>query len=239
VSSRLLLGCGFTLAVCTWQCGPSLPPGLTGAGVTGQGSAGALADYPGTLLPVELLKPDFSVRQKVAIRYKDKQGGFEAVLQKRGDQLLVVGLGPLGVRTFVLEQRREAISFKQNFGPPLPFPPRNILLDIQRAFFVQRSPFPADVQATSTATTLLDGVQDGERIDETWQQGSLKERSYRRPDTHKGAVRVRYQGPCNRKRCQPEKIVLTNEWYGYELTIENEDYEFFDDKPSLLEDSKP
>jgi Protein of unknown function (DUF3261) len=213
------------LSLLALHCGPSLPP----AGAP----AGALADYPGVLMPPSALSPNFSVRQKVAITYKDRSGGFEAVLQKQGDQLLVVGLGPLGVRTFVLEQRGSEISFKQNFGPPLPFPPRNIVLDVQRAWFQHRTPLPADaeVQPDADGIVRLSAVQDGERIDEAWKAGNLIERSFWRPATHQGAVRVRYQGACSRQKCQPERLVLTNEWYGYKLNIENQDYVFFDDRP--------
>jgi hypothetical protein len=100
-------------------------------------------------------------------------------------------------------------------GPPLPFPPRNVLVDVHRAFF-KRLPL-SDAAADGTH----DGILDGEAVVEVWRAGSIVERRFSRPGEMNGSVRVLYGAGCSAARCEPSTIRLVNEWFGYELKIEN------------------
>ncbi len=175
-------------------------------------------DYPGVLHPPSELSPDFAVEQHVEVRQGERRGGFDAVLQKRGDELVLVGLGPMGVRGFVLRQEGEAVRFEQTLGPRLPFPPRNVLVDVHRAFF-KRLP-----RESGAADGEVRGHLDDEEVTETWRGGELTERRYARPSFRPGSVRVLYGAGCTASLCTPETVKIVNEWFGYELVIENRRY---------------
>lgn len=170
-------------------------------------------EYPCVLHEPRSLTPDFAVDQHVVVKKGDRTGEFDGVLQKRGDELLVVGLGPMGVRAFVLRQEGTAIHFEQSMGPSLPFPPRNVLVDVHRAFFKRLPSPPADGEHH--------GRLDGEDVTEIWRAGSLVERRYERPSFRPGAVRVRYGPGCTAESCEPATIEVLNDWFGYELRITN------------------
>ena len=173
-------------------------------------------EYPGILHPPSELSPDFAVEQHVELTKDGRRGAFDGVLQKRGAELVLIGLGPMGVRAFVLRQDGAEARFEQSMGPPLPFPPRNVLVDIHRAFF-QRLPAANDAPPSGTQR----GKLDGEEVTEMWRDGSLVERGFARPSFREGSVRVLYGPGCTRARCEPGTVRIVNEWFGYEIAIEN------------------
>lgn len=187
----------------------------------------APADYPGVLKSPVDLHPDFSVRQTLTIHAKDGEGKavdaeLDAVLQKQGDTLLVLGFGPMNTKAFTLSQKGDVITFDQYVGPQLPFSPRNIVVDIHRVYFM-RLPPPTDPAFTGP----LEGELAGEHVVETWQAGSLRALTFTRPNEPalKGAIRVQLGAGCTVAACEPKTASLRNEWFGYSLAIESEDYE--------------
>jgi len=99
---------------------------------------------------------------------------------------------------------------------PLPFPPRFVLLDVQRALF----PWLPE-----GAGPLADGVHaadvDGEHVAETWSGGRLLERRFERLDhTPPGEIVVRYEGGRVPGE-MPPPITLENGWFGYRLEVES------------------
>lgn len=182
-------------------------------------------DYPGTLAPPsELRTPGladaFALEQRVRSSSAAGEYEFRAVLQKLEDSVVVVGLGPHGGRGFVLTQRGgddDDIEFESHLPRELPFPPRYMLLDIHRAFF------------KGLGNDLPDGEhsdeKDGEIITERWEQGLLRERSFRRASGEpEGVIRITYEpglggdGP-------PRELTLENGWFGYTLTITTLSYQ--------------
>jgi hypothetical protein len=120
-----------------------------------------------------------------------------------------------------------SVSFEQRFGPSFPFPPRNVLVDIHRAFFMEaRAPVPA----RTTGHTQVVADQDDERLTETWQAGNLVRKVFQR-EGKSGNITLVYEGPCERGACRPTRVVLHNGWYGYELIIENEDFVMLEPQP--------
>lgn len=201
--------------------------GTAGCGASTRTSSNPASDdrgYPGILRPAAALTPDFSVEQHVEARRDAQHGAFDAVVQKRGATLVVVGLGPMGVRAFVVRQEGNEARFEQTMGPPLPFPPRNVLLDVHRVFF-KRLPLPA---GDHEPAGIVRGAIDGEEITEVWEGGRLIERRFARPDRPNGRVRVIYGPGCDVARCAPTTVHLVNEWFGYELRIDNRNYRFFE-----------
>ena len=185
----------------------------------------APSEYPGVLHDPRTLLQDFMVRQSLTIRTqregKPVEFELEAVLQKQGDTLLIVGLGPMDAKAFTLTQRSDRIEFVQFMGPELPFSPRNIVVDVHRVYF-KRLPVPAD----DGYSGVLRGELDGESVEETWQAGELRASVFTRPGgTLKGAVRVERGPGCDRSHCEPESATLRNEWFDYTLTIASDGYE--------------
>jgi hypothetical protein len=185
------------------------------------------AAYPCVLRDPTTLGADFAVHQHLTIHARRADTGapvdgeLDAVLQKQGDTLLVVGLGPLSVKAFTLTHRRGQIVFTQSFGPPLPFSPRNIIVDVHRIFF-KRLPAPADLAYSG----VIRGELDGEQVEETWQAGELRARVFTRPGTGlAGAVRIELGAGCTAARCQPVSATLRNEWFAYTLAITNDEFE--------------
>ncbi len=187
----------------------------------------APAEYPGVLHDPATLKPNFMVRQTLTLRSKSKyegkpvEGEIDAVLQKDGDSILIIGFGPMNIKAFTLLHKSTTITFENFVGRELPFSPRNILVDVHRVFF-KRLPTPADPKYSGVQR----GQLDGETLEETWQDGELRGSVFTRPSsTFKGAIRIQFGTGCAPDHCEPDTAMLRNEWFGYTLTIANESFE--------------
>lgn len=173
------------------------------------------------LLPApETLGPDFSVRQHVVVETRGHTGSFDAVLQKRGGELVMVGLVG-GERAFVLRQTRAGITFEQSFGPPLPFPARDVIRDVHRVYFA-RLPRSADAPTTGVRT----GHVGDEDVVETWRDGALAERRFLAPGRADG-VTVTYSAGCDDERCAPARVRIVDAPGGTTVTLDSDDYTFF------------
>ncbi len=183
------------------------------------------AEYPCVLHPPQTIAHDFMVRQTIAIHAmhegKPVDGELEAVLQKQGDTLLIIGFGPMNVKAFTLTQRGAEIELAQFVGPELPFSPRNVIVDVHRILF-KRLPPPTEPGYSG----VLRGELDDETVEETWQGGELRATAFTRPGSaFTGAVRIELGAGCTPARCEPVSAALTNEWFDYSLTITNQAYE--------------
>ncbi len=180
-------------------------------------------DVPFVFAKLADVHPDFSVRQHVAWSAHGRSGSFDAVLQKQGSELVLIGLGPMSVRAFVLRQSDTNFSFDQSLGPKLPFPPKNIAVDIHRAFF-------KGVLAEAKKDGQLEGVRDGEKITETWQGGELRARRFVSIETAEkpSEVVVGYGSGCTHDRCTPASVKIQNARIGYQLEITSDAYEILE-----------
>lgn len=171
-------------------------------------------DYPGVLVPASEVPGAFLWRQQIAAEYGPRTVSFEAVLQKKGEKVVVLGLTPYGTRAFVIEQVGTSFSFTNHLPPEhaLPFPPRSILLDIHRAWFMTLPGAP-HVDGEHS------GVREGEQVTEVWRGGRIVERRYRRLEgPPPGEIRVTY-GAGMRDLEPPEEAVVDNAWFGYRLVV--------------------
>lgn len=171
------------------------------------------AAYPGVLRSPAGFPGSYVARQQVAGAFGEERYGYEAVLQKRGDTLMVLGLAPYGGKAFAVTQTGEAVT-SQSFVPvEVPIPPRFMLLDVHRAFLVGLPGAP-----------LTDGEHrgtlDGEEIVETWQGGRLLRRTFRRLDgLPPGLIDVAYAPGLAADGLPPRLTTLLNGWFGYRLEI--------------------
>jgi hypothetical protein len=185
----------------------------------------APSEYPCVLHDPGTVPGDFMVRQTLTIRSqregKPVEAELDAVVQKQGDTLLIVGFGPMNVKAFTLSHRGDRIEFTQFVGQALPFSPRNIVVDVHRVFFKH---LPPPTEAAYSG--VVRGELDGESVEETWHDGQLRTRVFTRPGSAlRGAVRVEVGDGCDPSGCEPASVTLKNEWFNYTLTIVNEAYE--------------
>jgi hypothetical protein len=193
------------------------------------------AGYPGVLVPTDRIEGAFMARQKVVARHAGRTSSFEAVLQYHDGTLTLVGLTPFGTRAYVLQQRGTEVVFDVSAPQTLeamPFPPRYVLLDIHRTFFMEIPGAP-----------LSDGEhrteREGELITERWESGRLRERSFRRlSGPPEGEIRVLYGAGMVAGEI-PRTIEFRNGWYGYHLTIETVSYQRLPGTRSGEEGSHP
>lgn len=173
-------------------------------------------DYPGTLRPPTQLGSDFQWRQEVTAQWPQGTRSFDAVLSKTGDELLMVGLGPMDTPGFVLTLDATAqLKFENHTGQAVHFNPRYVVLDVQRVFY----PWFPNAATDGTRET----VADDERVTETWNNGTLTTRTFQRLDNNPpGSIVITYEGwkPGNRA---PQRAILDNRWFGYKLTVKTVD----------------
>lgn len=173
---------------------------------------GNWAHYPGELVPTSDISGDFVMRQQIRFHAGGEQGSFEAVVQKHCDEVTIVGLTPFGTRAFSIRQRGLEVREEPHNRGAWPFPLRNILLDVHRAYFL---PIPK--------TPKPDGWHEARRgaeiVAERWAAGRLVERSFRRVSGDPpGRIVIRYVLGSSHTHPARE-IRLENEWLGYRLDV--------------------
>jgi hypothetical protein len=183
-----------------------------GAQRSAPGATNAGGDpYPGELIDSRELPDGVFLRQRVHARHPRGELEFGAVLQTADGVLSLVALTPYDTRAFLLEQRGQQVTFTPYVDRELPFPPRYILLDVQRALFraLPGAPLPDGMHS---------GASPGEEQVEHWRGGRLLQRSFRRLDGRPaGWITIRYSGkPLG---FGAERVELDNAWLGYTLTI--------------------
>lgn len=159
---------------------------------------------------------DFAIDQRVTASFEARQQSFRAVLEKHGDSLVMVGLGPHGGRGFVLTQRGGDVTFESHLPEELPFPPEYMLLDVHRTWLV-------GLPGAPLADGEHHGTIDDEEVTETWADGRLLSRAFRRVDgTPPGVVTITYEGGLDPHvdAPAPTRVVLDNGWFGYRLELD-------------------
>lgn len=197
-------------AVVLAACAGPQPVAPGGVGAPGPASHGD----PGVLHPPSEFPGAFLDRQTITARYGDWTARFDAVLQKRGDELVLLGLTPFGSRAFVLKQVGLDVTYESFVPQELPFPPRYILFDVHRVFFggALGGAAPPDGDLSTT--------RDGEILSERWQGGRLLRRRFRRANGEPpGEIVVDYDGGMPPGGPPPPHITFANGWYGYRLDI--------------------
>ena len=193
-------------------------------------------EYPGTLLEVgDLRSPPalgeaFAHEQRVRTIYPEGEQSFRAVVQLRGEQLVLVGFGPHGGRGFVLTQNGADIDFESHLPGELPFPPEFMLHDIQRVWFIGlEGPLPDGEHHAEV---------DGETVTERWEAGRLRERTFVRPG-REGQIHVDYGEGLGGNE-PPEVVTMDNGWFGYQLELTTLSHQRIDPpEPDVSDDDSP
>jgi hypothetical protein len=113
-----------------------------------------------------------------------------------------------------VQLRGSEITMRNDTGEELTFPPRFMLLDVQRIYFpwlVQDGELRAD--------GTYEGVVSEEHVVEIVRDGRLVERRFARLDGQPpGSITVRYEWE-QADWLGPSRAVLDNGWFGYQLAI--------------------
>ena len=209
---RLALGCGL-LAVLTSGC--ATMERTDSSSTSREPSAEFLrpvSDWPGDLV----------LQQRVTIRWQGGEESFGAVLQKRGDELLLLGLGPMNSVGFTLALDESGVRLESRIGRDLPFEPERILADVQRVFYpwVDGDVGCADCESRSTCAGLNVSEKRGKAFLEERRFEDISERQ-------RGLIVVRYDDWIDGGSI-PGRAVLSNGWYDYELIVETKSVERLD-----------
>jgi hypothetical protein len=170
---------------------------------------------PGPILPPAALDFDFQWRQRVTASWPTGKRSFDAVLQKRAGELVLLGLSPIGQPGFVVHlAANSAISLENHTGQALPFRAEYILADVERVFFPWLAAVPA----------AFSGERRGQlgvlQIFERYNAGQLVERSFERSDAPaRGEVRIVYE-PRRAGEDAARNVRVDNHWFDYQLSIE-------------------
>lgn len=187
-------------------------------GVTARSSHVASAKArlgPGPLRTAAALAHDFQWQQRVTARYPTGSSSFEAVLLNRDGALTLVGLSPMGLPGFVITLTADGrVDMDNRSGQSLPFEPSYILADVQRVFF----PW------LETPAPHFNGVRSGGllgmQVTESLENGVLVRRTFSRDDApDRGQAVIRYEHWSTGSDA-PARVVMDNEWFGYQLIIE-------------------
>jgi hypothetical protein len=159
----------------------------------------------------EAIPGEFTVRQKLVAKSVHGGGSFEAVLQKKGDTLTMIGLTPYGGRAFLLVQKGAEVQFTKYIPQELPFAPTFILLDIHRVWDAWLGGPLANGERSS--------VVDGEKISERWRNGQIVERRFvRTTGAQPGEIVVTYGAPGAGGLAA--HVALENGRFGYRLDVD-------------------
>ena len=171
------------------------------------------ANYPWRLREPAELPGDFLWEQRLTAQSAHSGGSLRVAVQKRGNNLTVIGLTPFSTKAFVLSQDGQQIEFQTFTDRELPFPPRFILIDIQRTWLAL-----GDV-ANRPWTGVETFVLDAETVKQTWRSGRLIERRFVRVDgVPAGEVVIAYTDW--QADGMPKLARVDNWWFGYRLDVE-------------------
>lgn len=184
---------------------------MRSASTAPRGSGSVLG--PGPMLSPTAIAEEFLWRQRVTASWGDRVESFDAVLQMHDEQLMLVGLGPMGRPGFIARLTASGVSFENRSGRSLPFSAEHIMADVQKVFYPWLSPVAAGFSGSRA------GVYESLMIREIYEDGQLVTRSFQRSDAiARGELRVRYEGWLPGLSA-PRRAILDNAWFGYELTI--------------------
>lgn len=177
------------------------------AGVAGcvQGPGGpAIPACPGSLRPTQQIEGELRLRMRMRLQASELDAALELAVEKRGDELVVVGFDPFGVKSFSLVQRGLEVDVEGLPPAVLPTAPLNVLRDLHRVRFLALDAPPG---GEGQVMASLDGV----RITEHWSGGRLEWRRFERAgEAPESDVRVDFD---------EDVVRIENRRCGYRATL--------------------
>jgi uncharacterized protein DUF3261 len=180
-----------------------------GAGCALLGRGRAVPECPGELVASEAIAGEFLLRQRWSVSRGDETFSLEVVAQKRGDELVLVGLHPLGAKLFTLRQRGLETRVEAAPAPALEVPPLDLLRDLHRARFLAVAGAGADGRFAERRGDI--------EISEWREGGRLRERRFRRLADDR-LVTLRFDAPAP-DAGRAARLEIDNAWCGYRAEV--------------------
>jgi hypothetical protein len=170
----------------------------------------AMRECPGAIRSTDEIAGDLRLDLRFRVRSERVDSAMRVAVEKRGSDLVLVGLSPLGVVLFSVRQTGTDTEVEALPAALLEIPPENVLRDVHRVYFLSASaPLPANGES--------DIVRDGTRIREQWRDGVLRSRRFERVKGHpRGEVVVDF---VSRPREGLAEARIRNGWCDYEATL--------------------
>lgn len=167
---------------------------------------------PVPLAPSETVARGTVRRLRVEFETGDREVAYDAVVERQEDGALMwIGLTPFGTRAFSVIQRGTEFWVDNKVGKHVGMRPRQLLDAMHRAELIAPfAPGPGDGSRWFE--------REGERVVDTWEDGSRKERTYaaasvpNAPAT-RPAVHILYSGDPG------GPIRIDNDWCDYEARL--------------------
>lgn len=199
---------------------------LSGVACGGRAAQGGAHMQDGVSIgpgPMQVLADDaasFFSEQSVALRWGAQTHRFRAVLQRRGAQLELILLDPMGRPGFRLYQQGDEVGIENFSDRTLPFEAAYMLADVQKVFLVwPLEDAASEARVDAAGRALRTGEFDGLRIEEVRADGALVERRFWRADMDGDApLTVAYRG--GTESLPFREVELVNAWFQYTLSIE-------------------
>ena len=95
----------------------------------------SIEDCPAEIRSTDEIPGEFTIRQRVTVSTEDLKFPFELIVQKKGRELVLIGLSPMGAKLFSVIQTGIETDVDALPRAVLPIPPLNVLRDLHRLRF--------------------------------------------------------------------------------------------------------
>jgi len=149
--------------LCMLACRPAAPPASDAhaeSRFAAQDEANLAAIRAALLLPRDL--PHFMWRQGLRITAQGKTHNLEAIVQNDGEEFFVLGLGPGGIKLFLVTQTDRGVKSQVFVSQRMSLSPEYLLFDIQRALLWPLS--PPCTTSSHRGFSIRDSCQKGRTI---------------------------------------------------------------------------
>jgi hypothetical protein len=126
----------------------------------------AVRECPGPLAPTQVMGADFLARERIEIETGEHSVRLDVAIQKRDDELVIVGFDPLGPKLFQVVQRGTELEVEALPGQVLKVSPENVVRDVHRVRFL-------GLEMPPGGSGEVVAMRDGARVSEIWHGGQL------------------------------------------------------------------
>ena len=95
----------------------------------------SIGNCPAEIRSIDEIPGEFTIRYRVTVLAEDLNFPFELIVQKKGRELVLIGLSPLGAKVFSVIQTGTETDVDALPRAVLPIPPLNVLRDLHRLRF--------------------------------------------------------------------------------------------------------
>jgi hypothetical protein len=111
----------------------------------------SIGSCPGEIRSTDEIPGQFTLRQRVTVTTENLNFPFELIVQKKGRELVLIGLSPLGAKLFTVVQTGSETEVQALPGVVLPIPPLNVLRDLNQHGFPMH-----DASGVGSEPTVID-----------------------------------------------------------------------------------